>query len=113
MALVVGFVLLLILEPPLGIVALVGGLIFEAGELVFWTRYLKRFRVKTGPEGLIGKRGVVLDDCSSEAMGQVRVRGELWRARCPDGVVAAVGSEVAVSELEGLTLTVEPTGRAG
>ena len=50
MALVVGFVLFAILDPPLGVIALVAGALLEIGEAVFWTRYLRRYRVRTGVE---------------------------------------------------------------
>jgi membrane protein implicated in regulation of membrane protease activity len=38
-------------------------------------------------------------------VGQVRVRGELWEARCSEG--AGVGESVRLARIEGLTLVVE------
>jgi membrane protein implicated in regulation of membrane protease activity len=38
-------------------------------------------------------------------VGQVRVRGELWEARCSDD--ADVGEAVRIVRIEGLTLVVE------
>jgi membrane-bound serine protease (ClpP class) len=57
-------------------------------------------RARTGAEGLIGERGVVL------ASGRVRVLGEIWRARGAEGL--ATEQEVVVKAVDGLTLRVEP-----
>jgi len=111
MILVAGFVAFIVLDSWLGVAALALGALIEVGELYFWIRFLKRYRVQTGPEGLIGKRGVVTIACPPGGLGQVRAHGELWRARCPAG--AEPGAEVAVTAVEGLLLTVEPTGRRG
>lgn len=106
MALVVGFVLFAILDPPLGVIALVAGAALEVGEAVFWTRYLRRFRVRTGVEGLIGERAEAIEPC--EPRGRVRLRNEIWSAVCEQG--AATGETVRVTGVEGLTVTVEPLG---
>ena len=111
MILVVGFVAFIVLGPPLGVIALVAGATIEVAELYLWIRYLRRFRVQTGREGLIGKRGAAVEAIPAEGIGEVQLHGELWRARCDAGCVA--GAEVSVSAVEGLTLTVEPTGRQG
>jgi membrane-bound serine protease (ClpP class) len=111
MALVLGFVALIVLDPPLGAIALGLGLIIEVGELIFWNRFLRRYRIQTGAEGLIGKRGVAVEAC--EPLGRVRVHGELWRARCETASRIAVDAEVEVTAVEGLELVVEPTGRQG
>ena len=103
MALVVGFVLFAILDPPLGVIALVAGAVLEVGEAVFWTRYLRRFRVRTGAEGLIGERAETIEPCKPR--GRVRLRGEIWSAVCDGG--AGVGETVRVVGVDGLTLTVE------
>jgi membrane protein implicated in regulation of membrane protease activity len=75
----------------------------EVAETVFWLRYSRRGRVQMGPETLVGATGRVVLPCAP--LGQVRVQGELWRAHCAEG--AAVGEEVRVVGLDGLTLTVE------
>jgi membrane protein implicated in regulation of membrane protease activity len=119
MALVVGFILFVVLGPPLGVVALGAGALIEVGELFFWTRFLRRYRVQTGPEALIGARGTALEGWGAETEGQVLVRGERWRARLAeaDGEVGAgsptTGCEVEVVGIDGLTLSVRSTGRAG
>lgn len=112
MLLVAGFVAFIVLDSPLGIAALVAGALIEVGELVFWMRFLRRYRVRTGVEGLIGSRGVVVVACPPGGeLGRVRAHGELWRARSRAG--ADPGAEVEVTAVEGLTLEVEPTGRLG
>jgi membrane-bound serine protease (ClpP class) len=44
----------------------------------------------------------VSDECLPN--GRVRVQGELWNARCPEG--AARGERVRITGLDGLTLEV-------
>ena len=119
MALVVGFIAFVVLGPPLGVIALVGGALIEVGELYFWTRFLRRYRIQTGPEGLIGARGTVLEGWGAGGRGHVLVRGERWRARPADTggeehtAAPTPGDEVEVVAIDGLTLTVRPTGRTG
>ncbi len=104
MALVVGFILFAILDPPLGVIVLVAAAVLEVGEAIFWTRYLKRFRVKTGAEGMIGERAETIEPC--EPRGRVRLRGEIWDAVCERG--AGAGEAVRIVAVRGLTLDVEP-----
>jgi membrane protein implicated in regulation of membrane protease activity len=87
-----------------GIAVVVAATVFELAEAGFWVWLSKRRKAVTGAEALPGARGVVVVACRPE--GQVRVHGELWRARCEEG--ADVGDEVAVERLEdGLTLIVK------
>lgn len=83
-------------------VVLVAGVV-EIAETGFWLWYTRRRQVQMGPETMVGSTGTVVTACAPQ--GQVRVQGELWRARCADG--AAVGEEVRVVALDGLTLLVE------
>ena len=83
-------------------VVLVAGAV-EIAETGFWLWYTRRRQVQMGPETMVGSTGTVVTACAPQ--GQVRVQGELWRARCADG--AAVGEEVRVVALDGLTLLVE------
>jgi membrane-bound serine protease (ClpP class) len=108
LALVVGFVAYVLLDSPWGPIALAVGAVVEVGEAYAWTRYLRRFRVRTGVEGLVGERGEVITAC--DPRGQVRVRGELWAADSEPP--AGVGESVRVSAVEGLTLRVEPEGES-
>jgi membrane-bound serine protease (ClpP class) len=104
MGLLVGILLAVFwLDSPWDAVAIGAGAAFEIAEtgLLFW--WSKRRRAVVGAEALVGRRAVVAADCMPE--GQVRVAGELWRARCEAG--AAAGDEVIVRAVDGLTLEVE------
>jgi membrane-bound serine protease (ClpP class) len=99
--------LLFVLSPAVGIAVLVVAIALEGLEVAFWMRFLRRYRISTGAEGMLGEIGVVADPCRPE--GTVRLRGEIWRARCPGG--AAPGETVKVIAVDGLTLEVEPQVR--
>jgi membrane-bound serine protease (ClpP class) len=60
--------------------------------------------VRTGREELIGMRGTVRSPL--DPVGHVFVQGALWRAVASDSQEVAVGDEVVVEEVDGLTLTV-------
>jgi membrane protein implicated in regulation of membrane protease activity len=104
MVLTLAIILALVLPYPANLVVLVLGAAGEVGEIVWGRRLAKRWRPKVGPETMIGQTAVVVESC--RPVGQVRVHGELWEARCAAG--AAVGETVRIAALEGLTLTVAP-----
>lgn len=104
MALIVGLILFAVLDPPLGTILLGLGVVFEVVEATFWTRYLKRIRVRTGVEGMVGDRAEVIEAC--EPRGRVRLRGEIWDAECEQG--AGIGDAVRITAIDRLTLEVEP-----
>ena len=105
MGLLVGLLLaLFVLDEPWSWVAVTLGAGWEIAEAILLVRWSQRRRAVVGAEALVGRRAVVAADCMPE--GQVRVAGELWRARCAAG--AAAGDEVVVREVDGLTLVVEP-----
>ena len=79
------------------------GAIVEVGETFFWLWYSRRRRVQVGAETLIGERAEVVTRCAP--LGQVRLQGELWRARCDE--IAERGEQVRVVALDELTLVVE------
>lgn len=104
MALLVGILLaLFVVDGAWEWVVVGAGAALELGEtaLLFW--WSKRRRSVVGAEALVGRTAVVSADCMPE--GQVRVAGELWRARCRGG--ASVGDEVVVTAVDGLVLEVE------
>jgi membrane protein implicated in regulation of membrane protease activity len=93
-----------------GIVVVVAATVFELAEAGFWVWLSRRRKAVTGAEALPGARGVVVSPCRPE--GQVRVQGELWRARCEEG--ADTGDEVVVERLEDeLTLIVSRAKKGG
>jgi membrane-bound ClpP family serine protease len=70
---------------------------------------VRRRRVSTGPEGLVGHVGVI--QSWGEPCGKVVVDGALWRAKRSwaddeDGEELHVGDSVVVERLSGLTLSV-------
>jgi membrane-bound serine protease (ClpP class) len=89
---------------PWGLVLVAAAGVVELAESWFWIRFSRRWRVRAGAETLIGATAQVVSDC--RPMGQVRVQGELWRARCEHG--AGVGEAVRIVGRDGLTLLVEP-----
>ena len=54
------------------------GIAVEIAEVGFWVRFLRRYRVRTGIEGLIGSEAEVIEAC--DPRGRVRFRGEIWHA---------------------------------
>lgn len=104
MLLVAAFVSLFFLPEPWGYVAVGVAAVVEVGEVYFWIRFLRRYRVTTGAEGLVGERAEVVESCAP--LGRVRVRGELWQARCSG--TAIEGQRMRVTAVDGLTLEVEP-----
>lgn len=105
MGLVVALLLaIFVLDEPWSWLAVGLGAGWEIAETVLIVRWSQRRRPVVGAEALVGRRAVIAADCMPE--GQVRVAGELWRARCAGGATA--GDEVVVREVDGLTLVVEP-----
>lgn len=95
---------LFVLPSPWGAVAIALAIVGEVAETYFWIRFLRRYRVRTGAEGLVGERAEVIAACNPE--GRVRLRGELWRARSDRPL--ATGEKVTVTGVDGLTLEVAP-----
>jgi membrane-bound serine protease (ClpP class) len=95
---------LLVLPPGWGIAAVTLGIAVEVAEVGFWIRFLRRYRIATGKEALIGTSAEVIEAC--DPRGRVRFRGEIWHAEC--GSRAEVGNRVKVTGVHGLTLRVEP-----
>jgi membrane-bound serine protease (ClpP class) len=104
MLLVGALVALFLLPQPWGLACVAVALVLEVAELVLWKRFLRRYRLRTGPETLIGARATVVAACAPR--GRVNVRGELWNAR--SDADAAVGERVLITARDGLTLHVEP-----
>ena len=102
----VGAVLLalFVVPRPWGLVLVAAAAVVEVGESFFWLHLSRRRRIQMGAETLIGATARVVSDC--RPLGQVRLRGELWRARCEAG--ASAGDTIRVVDRDGLTLLVEP-----
>ena len=107
MVLAIAIILAVFLLPsPWNIVVLVLGIVGEIFEITYGRRLARRMRAQTGAEALVGKEAEVVETCRPD--GKVRVQGELWQARCEEGV--DVGGTVRVTAVRGLTLDVVPSG---
>jgi membrane-bound serine protease (ClpP class) len=95
---------LFVVPRPWGLVLVAAAAVVEVGESFFWLHLSRRRRIQMGAETLIGATARVVSDC--RPLGQVRLRGELWRARCEAG--ASAGETVRIVDRDGLTLLVEP-----
>jgi membrane-bound serine protease (ClpP class) len=105
MLLTAGIVGLFVLPTPWNVLAVTGAAVGEVLELVFWLRFLRRYRIQTGIEGMVGERGEVIERFSGGA-GRVRVHGEIWTARSEAALEP--GQRIRVSGVDGLTLEVGP-----
>ena len=103
MLLIGGLIALLLLGAPWGLVVLAGALSLEIGEYFAWKRFLRRYRVRSGPETLVGRTATVVDDI--DPVGRVRLDGEYWNARAQ--VPVSQGETVRITAIHGLTLEVE------
>jgi membrane-bound serine protease (ClpP class) len=92
-----------VILPTVGAMAGLVGWAVSAG-----VRAMRR-RPMTGPESMIGQRGVVRAPLEPE--GQVQLDGEIWHAVAEDGPVPA-GETVRVTGVDGLTLKVSRAGRS-
>jgi membrane protein implicated in regulation of membrane protease activity len=104
--LLLGLAGLFLLPEPWNVVAVCVAALVETAEVWFWIKFLRRYRVRTGAEGMIGERGEVIE-AFEEGSGRVRVYGEIWSARSP-GRELAIGERVRVAAVSGLTLEVRP-----
>jgi membrane-bound serine protease (ClpP class) len=79
-------------------------LVVDVVEVTVGIWYSKRRRATVGTDSLVGMTGVAVGELLPD--GQVKVNGEIWRARCEAGCDA--GAAVVVRAVNGLTLEVEP-----
>jgi membrane-bound serine protease (ClpP class) len=98
---------LFVLPPGWGIAIVALAMVVEVAEVGFWIRFLRRYRVRTGVEALIGSSAEVIEVC--DPLGRVRIRGEIWHAWCASR--AEVGERVVIVGVDGLTLAVERNGK--
>jgi len=90
----------------------VGATVAAAGGMYLWVVVHKalaarRARVRSGPEGLIGRVGEVR--AAPAPLGKVFLDGALWKARLwgtDEDVPLEAGDPIVVERVDGLTLTV-------
>ena len=95
---------LFVLPEPWGLVAVAVGATLDIAEtgVFFW--WSKQRQASVGVDALVGRTGVAVGELWPE--GQVKIGGEIWKARCAGGCDA--GTEVVVRAVKGLTLEVDP-----
>jgi membrane protein implicated in regulation of membrane protease activity len=102
-------ILLASIGGPWAFVLLALAVVAEVVEIILlrkWAKHLnEQHRSRSPEEQLVGLIAEVVTPCRPR--GQVRVRGELWDARCEAG--AGEGDAVQVERVESLTLFVSPT----
>jgi membrane-bound serine protease (ClpP class) len=108
MFLLLALLLFLVLPSPWDVVGGLASLSCGVFEVVYWQRRMRRLKVQTGIENLIGATGVVTRRLAPS--GTIRVLGELWEARSSTEVPA--GARVRVVAVHGLALEVEPVDEA-
>jgi membrane-bound serine protease (ClpP class) len=96
-------IILILFGLPWGLVALVAAVCLEVFEYFAWRRFLRRYRLRSGPETMVGQTATVIDALDPE--GRVRLYGEIWRARSSEPVPE--GAPVRITAVHGLTLDVE------
>ena len=108
MFLLLALLLLIFVPSPWNVI---GGVVSGALGLVevgYWQRRMRREKVQTGVENLVGAIGEATERLAPT--GHVRVLGELWEARATSEL--ARGTPVRVVAVNGLKLDVEPVDSA-
>jgi membrane-bound serine protease (ClpP class) len=93
-----------VLPAPWGVVTVVVAAVIDIAEVAVGLWWSKRRKAAVGGDALVGATGVAVGELWPD--GQVKVNGEIWRARCDEGCDA--GTSVVVRAVNGLTLEVEP-----
>ena len=102
MAFIIGTLIAVIFLDGIWRILVIGSVaLVEVVEIAIWMRW-RKVRATTGAEGIVGMKGIVLTPCKPE--GQIRVKGQIWKAGCKEG--AEEGDAVVVEAVEGLKLTV-------
>ena len=94
----------LVVPSPWGLVLVLGAFAVDVLETIALRAWSRRRRATVGSDNLVGRRAVVVTTLAPE--GQVRLDGEIWRARSVGGVVER-GQDVTVRSVAGLVLDVE------
>ena len=104
MLLILVLILALIFLPlPWAFLLIALAAVIEISLWVFGVRYSRKRRAQVGVQMMIGATGEAITALVPD--GQVKVDGEIWRARAESG--AHMGDHVRVTGVQGLTLEVE------
>ncbi|MCH4887326.1 NfeD family protein [Acidaminobacter sp. JC074] len=110
-----GGALLAMIASFLGLPIFVQVIAFIVGSalMLIYTRpvakkVLKIGATKTNVDSLIGKEGIVIKELKPFALGQVKVKGQIWSAKACDDEAIAENERVEVVSIEGVKLIVKP-----
>ena len=101
MSTIAAILAIIFLDPPWKWIVAGTLLVTDIFEILIWMRWRKR-RSITGSDTLVDQHGEAIEDLDPE--GQVKLRGQIWKARSSEPV--ARGEWVKVDAIEGLTLMV-------
>ena len=72
-------------------------------------KFTSKQTVPTNSYSLINKHGIVTIDINPiEAVGQVKVNGEIWSAKTEDNSIISKDTEIKVVKIDGVKLVVSP-----
>jgi membrane-bound serine protease (ClpP class) len=108
MLLLLALLLLIFVPAPWNVIGALATVSLGVFEVAYWQRRMRRGKVQTGVENLVGATGQVTERLAPS--GQIRVLGELWKARSSSELPP--GSRVRVVAVHGLTLEVEEVDEA-
>ena len=108
MFLTLALLLFLVLPSPWNVIGGLASIACGVFEIAYFRRRMKREKVQTGVEHLVGATGEVSERLAPS--GHVRVLGELWEAHSSSEL--SPGTRVRVVAVQGLTLEVEPVDEA-
>lgn len=71
-------------------------------------KYIKKDIVHLNANSLIGENGVVIVEINNmDAVGQVKIKGQVWSAKSLNGEIIKENKEVTVEKIEGVHLIVK------
>jgi membrane-bound serine protease (ClpP class) len=108
MLLLLVLLLFVVLPFPWNVISGLATVSFGVCEVAYWQRRMRRHKIQTGVENLIGATGEVTEWLAPS--GRIRILGELWQARSSSELPP--GSRVRVLAVHGLTLEVETAEHA-
>jgi membrane protein implicated in regulation of membrane protease activity len=93
--------------------ALLGLLIILVAGIAGWylwsVRWALTTKPMTGPEALVGKSGVAIEDFNLDNTGEVNIAGIIWKARTSDDAKISKKDPVIVIDYSDLSVVVKKT----
>lgn len=66
-------------------------------------------KIETNAYSIIGKKGIVVQDINPTfGVGQIKISGEVWSAKTSDETTIEKGTEIKVTQIDGVKAVVEP-----